>query len=134
MPVAPIQQPGSGFSEFAASPNVSILPSAPPPGIPNPAVVAASPARMPSSKLPKGRRLVGENVVYDVDVRLQGEMQPQLEVTPITKYVSDPGLVLGRQIAVNKTYICYGLKQGAIRVLNINTALRYLLRGHGQVY
>lgn len=132
MPVAPIQQPASGVSEFAASPNVPILPSAPPPGIPNPAVVAASPVRMPSSKLPKGRRLVGENVVYDVDVRLQGEVQPQLEVTPITKYVSDPGLVLGRQIAVNKTYICYGLKLGAIRVLNINTALRYLLRGHAQ--
>ncbi|RVX14758.1 Enhancer of mRNA-decapping protein 4 [Vitis vinifera] len=132
MPVAPIQQPASGVSEFAASPNVPILPSAPPPGIPNPAVVTASPVRMPSSKLPKGRRLVGENVVYDVDVRLQGEVQPQLEVTPITKYVSDPGLVLGRQIAVNKTYICYGLKLGAIRVLNINTALRYLLRGHAQ--
>jgi enhancer of mRNA-decapping protein 4 len=41
--------------------------------------------------------------------------------------------VLGRQIAVNRSYICYGLKLGAIRVLNINTALRYLLRGHTQV-
>ena len=71
--------------------------------------------------------------MYDIDVRVPGEVQPQLEVTPITKYASDPGLVLGRQIAVNKSYICYGLKLGAIRVLNINTALRYLLRGHTQV-
>ncbi|KAF3975332.1 hypothetical protein CMV_001402 [Castanea mollissima] len=89
--------------------------------------------RMPSSKLPKGRHLVGEYVVYDVDVRLQGESPPQqLEVTPITKYQSDPQLVVGRQIAVNKAYICYGLRQGNIRVLNINTALRSLLRGHTQ--
>lgn len=93
----------------------------------------STPVRMMSTKIPKGRHLIGEHVVYDIDVRLQGEVQPQLEVTPITKYASDPGLVLGRQIAVNRSYICYGLKLGAIRVLNINTALRYLLRGHTQV-
>lgn len=86
--------------------------------------------RMSSSKLPKGRHLIGDQAVYDINVRLQGEFQPQLEVTPITKYNSDPQLVVGRQIAVNKTYICYGLKMGNIRVLNINTALRFLLKGH----
>lgn len=93
----------------------------------------SGPLRMLSSKVPKGRHLVGDHVVYDVDVRLPGEVQPQLEVTPITKYGSDPNLVLGRQIAVNKTYICYGLKPGTIRVLNINTALRSLLKGLVQV-
>ncbi|KAG2688741.1 hypothetical protein I3760_09G109400 [Carya illinoinensis] len=93
---------------------------------------APPPTRMLSTKLPKGRHLIGDRVVYDIDVRLQGEVQPQLEVTPITKYGSDPGLVLGRQIAVNRSYICYGLKLGNIRVLNINTALRSLLRGHTQ--
>lgn len=72
--------------------------------------------------------------MYDVDVRLPGEVQPQLEVAPITKYGSDPNPVLGRQIAVNKSYICYGLKQGNIRVLNIHTAVRSLLRGHNQVW
>ncbi|KAI3755948.1 hypothetical protein L1987_55758 [Smallanthus sonchifolius] len=92
----------------------------------------SGPLRMPISKLPKGRHLSGDCVVYDIDVRLPGEVQPQLEVTPITKYGSDPGLVVGRQIAVNKTYICYGLKLGAIRVLNINTALRSLLKGLAQ--
>ena len=71
--------------------------------------------------------------MYDIDVRLPGELQPQLEFTPITKYASDPGLVIGRQIAVNRSYICYGLKLGAIRVLNINTAARQLLKGHTQV-
>ncbi|PON57678.1 WD repeat containing protein [Parasponia andersonii] len=91
-----------------------------------------APMRLPSRKLPKGRHLIGDRTVYDIDVRMQGEVQPQLEVTPITKYGSDPTLVVGRQIAVNRSYICYGLKPGAIRVLDINTALRALLRGHIQ--
>ena len=43
---------------------------------------------MSSSKLPKGPHLIGDHVVYDV-ARLQGEGQPQLEVTPITYYGSD---------------------------------------------
>ncbi|XP_043699488.1 enhancer of mRNA-decapping protein 4-like isoform X2 [Telopea speciosissima] len=119
----------SEFPLLTNPPILHSLPSAPPV---NMAVSQPSPMRLPSSKLPKGRHLIGEHVVYDVGVRLQGEVQPQLEVTPITKYVSDPGLVVGRQIAVNRTYICYGLKLGAIRVLNINTALRSLLRGHTQ--
>ncbi|PQQ15946.1 enhancer of mRNA-decapping protein 4 [Prunus yedoensis var. nudiflora] len=112
--------------ELSIPPGVSIVPTIPM-GIPS-----TAPTRMPSNKLPKGRHLIGDNVVYDVDVRLQGEFQPQLEVTPITKYGSDPQLVLGRQIAVNKSYICYGLKQGNIRVLNIHTALRSLFRAHTQ--
>ncbi|RLN08971.1 enhancer of mRNA-decapping protein 4-like [Panicum miliaceum] len=104
---------------------------------PLPAMPSAPPARMLSStisKVPRGRLLGGgERVVHDIDSRLPGEAHPpQLEVTPITKYTSDPGLVLGRQIAVNRTYIVYGLKLGNIRVLNINTALRSLLRGHTQ--
>ncbi|KAG2611176.1 hypothetical protein PVAP13_4KG135200 [Panicum virgatum] len=110
-------------SEFSAAPAAAL-----------PASSSAPPARMPSSKMPRGRLLgPGDRVVHDVDSRLPGEAEPpQLEVTPITKYTSDPGLVLGRQIAVNRTYIVYGLKLGNIRVLNINTALRSLLRGHTQ--
>ncbi|XP_076949042.1 enhancer of mRNA-decapping protein 4-like [Bidens hawaiensis] len=92
----------------------------------------SGPMRMPSSKLPKGRQLGGDHVVYDIDARMPGEVQPQLEVTPITKYVSEPVLVVGRQIAVNGSYVCYGLKHGAIRVLNINTALRSLFKGLAQ--
>lgn len=34
------------------------------------------------------------------------------------------------QIAVNSIYICYGLKQGSIRVLNKNTAARTLIKEH----
>ncbi|GAU37077.1 hypothetical protein TSUD_378190 [Trifolium subterraneum] len=123
--------PSSQESEFSVSANSgSVVTSVSSPV--NMASPNSTPTRMLSTKLPKGRHLKGENVVYDIDVKLPGEMQPQLEVTPITKYASDPGLVLGRQIAVNRSYICYGLKLGAIRVLNINTALRYLLRGHTQ--
>ncbi|GAB2279786.1 hypothetical protein Dimus_014425 [Dionaea muscipula] len=142
-PVQPAQSPNAGARLMAllsappANFDYSHQPAAPLPPIQpiqavNAAIAQPAPLRMPSTKLPKGRHLVGDHVVYDLDVRLQGEVQPQLEVTPITKYVSDPGLVLGHQIAVNKTYICYGLKLGAIRVLNINTALRSLLRGHTQ--
>ncbi|KAG5550933.1 hypothetical protein RHGRI_009378 [Rhododendron griersonianum] len=121
---------GYGSSEFSMPPNVPVLPSM---SNLNLAMnMHPGPMRMPSSKLPKGRHLVGDHVVYDIDSRLEGELQPQLEVTPITKYVSDPGLLLGHQIAVNKTYICYGLKMGNVRVLNINTALRSLLKGLAQ--
>ncbi|KAK8962249.1 Enhancer of mRNA-decapping protein 4 [Platanthera guangdongensis] len=115
-------------SEFPVAPGNPPLLHTPP------AMLQPTPAGLPSSKLPRGRRLAaGERAVYDVDSRLPGETKPpQLEVTPITKYTSDPGLVFGRQIALNRMYICYGLKLGAIRVLNINTALRSLLRGHTQ--
>ncbi|KAG6513328.1 enhancer of mRNA-decapping protein 4-like [Zingiber officinale] len=124
--------PSSTQLEFLTPSAIGALypvPSAPPAALAQPA-----PTRMSSNKLPRGRLLsAGSRAVYDVDSRLPGEKQPpQLEVTPITKYTSDPGLVLGRQIAVNRTYICYGLKLGAIRVLNINTALRSLLKGHSQ--
>ncbi|WOL13921.1 enhancer of mRNA-decapping protein 4-like isoform X2 [Canna indica] len=126
--------PTSIPSELTPSTNAAIL--HPIPSGPTVALTLAqsAPARLPSNKMPRGRLLGGgDRAVYDVDSRLLGEAQPpQLEVTPITKYVSDPGLVLGRQIAVNRTYICYGLKLGAIRVLNINTALRALLKGHSQ--
>ncbi|XP_072971574.1 enhancer of mRNA-decapping protein 4-like isoform X2 [Typha angustifolia] len=128
--------PSSIAPEFASpppatAPTLQAVPSAPP------AILAgmqpSPPLRAPSSKMPRGRHLGGDRTVYDVDSRLPGESQPpQLEVTPITKYTSDPGLVLGRQIAVNRTYIVYGLKLGNIRVLNVNTALRSLLRGHTQ--
>lgn len=98
------------------------------PPIPVPAI------QLSSSNVSIGRNLIGDYVVYDIDVRLPGEVMPQqLEVTPITKYGSDPELVMGRQIAVNDSYICYGLKQGAVRVLNVNTALRSLLKGLSQV-
>ncbi|KAL4185874.1 hypothetical protein AMTRI_Chr10g232980 [Amborella trichopoda] len=142
LPHGPISSGDSNFNQTTASPQIGSNISSPPPAqfpaIPTAPPVSlapppnAQPSRMSSSKLPKGRHIRGDHVVYDVDDRRPGEVQPQLEVNPITKYASDPGLVVGRQIAVNKTYICYGLKLGAIRVLNINTAIRSLLRGHSQ--
>lgn len=130
MPLPQILPSSSAGSDLSATPNV---PNNNSPLVAGSVVSHQGPVmRMLSSKLPKGRHLTEDRMVYDIDVRLPGEVQPQLEVTPITKYGSDPGLVLGRQIAVNKTYICYGLKQGPIRVLNINTALRSLLKGLAQ--
>ncbi|KAI3969552.1 hypothetical protein MKX01_020113 [Papaver californicum] len=129
-PPSSVPSPSSSVtSEYMMSLNPPVIPSAPPV---NMAISPSSPARLPSRKPPKGRHLIGDHVVYDLSVRFPGEVQPQLEVTPITKYGSDPGLVVGRQIAVSRTYICYGLKMGNIRVLNINTASRALLRGHMQ--
>ncbi|CAH9064024.1 unnamed protein product [Cuscuta epithymum] len=131
LPVPSIQPTtsGSDLSDFSVPTSAPMIPSLP--SMDN-IHSGSSPLRMSSNKLPKGRHLIGNQIVYDIDVRLPGEVQPQLEVNPITKYISDPGLVLGRQITVNKTYICYGLKMGNIRVLNINTALRSLLRGLAQ--
>lgn len=109
--------------------------SGPPPAL-APALPTAPPApssRFQASKPPKGRYLRGDHIVYDIDVRKPGEAQPQLEVSPITVYGSDPVLGLGRQIAVNRKFICYGLRGGTIRILNINSAQKTLLRGHSQV-
>ncbi|KAM0850199.1 hypothetical protein ACQ4PT_053228 [Festuca glaucescens] len=144
----PIANPGARLMQLlgnAGSGHLESAVSMPPPSsefaatqpLQLPVMPSAPPARMlstTSSKVPRGRLLgAGDKAVHNVDSRLPGEAQPpQLEVTPITKYTSDPGLVLGRQIAVNRTYIVYGLKMGNIRVLNINTALRSLLRGHTQ--
>ncbi|GLJ08252.1 hypothetical protein SUGI_0084840 [Cryptomeria japonica] len=125
LPPAALSAP---HSHMAAN---SVAPPALAPAIPT-APPQPPPSRLPSGKLPRGRHLVGEHVVYDIDYHLPGEAQPQLEVSPITNYSSDPLLVVGRQIAVNQTYICYGLRAGTIRILNINTALRALLRGHSQ--
>lgn len=103
---------------------------------PMPPPVATSLAPTPLSKavqvrkLPKGRVLKGERVTYDVDVRKIDEDQPRLEVQPITVYASDPEPILGKQIAINRTYICYGLRQANIRIFNLHTTVRAVLRGH----
>jgi enhancer of mRNA-decapping protein 4 len=96
-------------------------------------VPAPLPKSLQDSKLPRGRVLKGERIVYDVDVRKPEEAQPQLEVRPITTYGSDPEPILGRQIAVNMDYICYGLRGAAIRIINLTAELRALLRGHSNV-
>ncbi|KAI5077643.1 hypothetical protein GOP47_0007958 [Adiantum capillus-veneris] len=106
------------------------------PAVPSAPPVSLAPAlygRLVNNKLARGRYLKGEHVVYDVDVRLPGDVPPQLEVTPITMYMSQSVLLNGRQIAVNRNYICYGLRPNRhIRILNISTASRSLLRGHSE--
>jgi len=54
-------------------------------------------------------------------------------VQPITVVKTDYKQQFLSQIAVNSIYICYGLKQGSIRVLNKNTASRTLLKEHNSM-
>eukprot|EP00897_Mesotaenium_endlicherianum_P006820 jgi/Mesen1/6166/ME000317S05294 len=78
-----------------------------------------------------GANLSNPNEVYDVEAAGESKVT-QLEVTPITVYGSEQLVAAGRQIAVNRSYICYALRAATIRILNVHTALRALLRGHSQ--
>ena len=79
----------------------------------------------------RGRFLEGSDAVLDVDK--ESLRASQLEVTPITVYGSEDSGRPGRQIAVNERYICYALRNAAVRVLNQQTALRALVKGHAGV-
>lgn len=125
---------GTALSELELAASEGKFAAVKPP--PLPTGVAGSlplPKSLQDSKLPRGRQLKGERIIYDVDVRKAEEAQPQLEVRPITTYGSDPAPILGRQIAVNMDYICYGLRGAAIRIINLTAELRALLRGHSNV-
>jgi hypothetical protein len=55
------------------------------------------------------------------------------QVAPITVLKSEYREQVVHQIVSNNSYICYGLKQGHIRVLNKVTANRALLKGHASM-
>lgn len=67
----------------------------------------------------------------EADPPLHPPRHPQ--VAPITVLKSEYRLQVVHQITSNASYICYGLKQGHIRVLNKDTANRALLKGHGSM-
>ncbi|BDA40748.1 probable enhancer of mRNA-decapping protein 4 [Coccomyxa sp. Obi] len=95
------------------------------------ALSAGTQAGARAAKEPQGRSLPEDpDIVYNVDTDEEGEAQPQLEVMPITVYHSDFVLEMRRQIAVNNSYICYALKQGHLRVLSTQSALRALVKAH----
>lgn len=48
----------------------------------------------------------------------------------ITYYSSDNVMEHRQQIAVNKNYICYALKQGHMRIICKNSSARTLAKGH----
>lgn len=54
------------------------------------------------------------------------------QVTPVTLINTDFALHHYRQNAVSGAYICYGLKQGHVRVLSRSSAVRALLKGHAK--
>eukprot|EP00898_Chlorokybus_atmophyticus_P005860 jgi/Chlat1/6275/Chrsp44S00453 len=76
-----------------------------------------------------GRVLSGKEVVVDVTQLPEGPPR-QLEVAPITMINTELNQTFGTEIAANNNYICYGLRQGQMRVLKRDTAARTLLRGH----
>ncbi len=55
-----------------------------------------------------------------------------LQVTPVTLINTDYALQHYRQCAVSPDYLCYGLKQGHIRVLSRSSTVRALLKGHAK--
>ena len=55
-----------------------------------------------------------------------------LQVTPVTLINTEYALHHYRQNAVSGSYLCYGLKQGHIRVLSRHSAVRALLKGHSK--
>ncbi|KAF2312673.1 hypothetical protein GH714_039518 [Hevea brasiliensis] len=84
--------PFSSPSSSLAVSNLQLLPSAPPVSLASPThqlqQPSPTPVRMLSSKLPKGRHLIGNHVVYDIDVRLQGE-----KVTDMVFFAEDVHLL-----------------------------------------
>lgn len=79
----------------------------------------------------QGRRIpAGPSYVYDIDVHVPHEAQPQLPVNPVTLISTEYALQHHRLNAVSPAYLCYGLKQGHIRLLSRHSAVRALLKGH----
>jgi enhancer of mRNA-decapping protein 4 len=56
-----------------------------------------------------------------------------MQYQQITRVPTDYALRSARQIAVSDTVLCYGLKQGHIRVLSRYSEARALLKGHTAV-
>ncbi|KAK9810077.1 hypothetical protein WJX72_004410 [[Myrmecia] bisecta] len=98
------------------------------------AAAAGTSTGPPSTRpTPQGRELPAAAALeYNVDERLPGEAQPQLEVSTITLLKHELQYELLRRIAANDQYICYGMKQGHIRVLNKLSADRALFKSHTQ--
>jgi enhancer of mRNA-decapping protein 4 len=121
-------------SSHGNTPEVSVPPAAIAPAMqtapPVNLVLSSSSSRFSSNMLPKGRSLRGEHVVYDVDLRRSGEAQPQLEVCPITQQSFHPPLLMGRQIAVNRRYLCYTNGKHRIEICSVDSLRgNHLLRG-----
>lgn len=94
--------------------------------------VEPPPARALCSKVLKGQFISGEHAVYDIDKQVSRDTLQHLDVLPISVYGWDLVLVTGRQVAVNRKYICYCLRPGSIRILSRNVASRGLFQGHSQ--
>jgi hypothetical protein len=124
-PPAWVATQAAGASSVSKSPSATAAAAALAHAAASGAEVPGSPA---VSRPPVGQPLTSAECVYNIDH--PAGVPQELEVSPITVYNSDYNLSLGQSIAVNRNYICYGLKAGQIRVINLFTAGRALMRGH----
>lgn len=87
-----------------------------------------------SSKAPKGAVLSQMEEYVNADrCERDGEEASALEVTPITVYETPYAEAQTRMIAVNDSFICYGIRNGLIRVFSRRDGnVRSLLRGHSE--
>ena len=84
-----------------------------------------------SKSAAKGRVLCQLEEDIDVDRCGDGEESSALEVSPITVYETAYVEAQLRMIAVNDNFICYGIRNGLIRVFSRKSGnVRSLLRGH----
>lgn len=65
-------------------------------------------------------------VLYDLVMKALEAVQ----VDVITYYATENVMEHRQQIAVNKNYICYALKQGHMRIICKNSSARTLAKGH----
>lgn len=94
------------------------------------AVSAGSVADTGSRKQPRGRAIFAGETFYNIDELKEEEVRPNLIMRPVAKVASDFEATYDRLIAVNSSYLCYGLKQGHIRVISRSTGAKALLKGH----
>ncbi|KAK9805896.1 hypothetical protein WJX73_002358 [Symbiochloris irregularis] len=92
----------------------------------------ASASRIASSSKFGGQLLSNNEEATFLAQRSNKDTVTQLETVPITRMVTDNTLELRHQIAASESFICYGLRQGHIRVLHRQSAGRLLLRAHFQ--
>ncbi len=121
-PQSSMERPCSSHGNTA---EVSVPPPAITPPMPTaPAVnlvLSSSFSTFSSNMLPKGQSLRGGNVIYDVDVRRSGEAQPQLEGRGLSTRSFPVISLMGRQIAVNRRYLCYATSGAIIQLLSVDT-------------
>ena len=80
--------------------------------------------------LTKGCAIELPRFVVNAENDLASSEDNQLEASPITVYATEYQESNAMKIAANKTFCCYGIRNGLVRVLSRMSQSRSLLRGH----